>query len=454
MRRVAALSLFLWAAAYTPLASAFTDPDGVFSSYSAGRTTIAPTVTNPNWTAGVSGPNIKYQNTVTIVARNGKTVAVPIGKTVSPAIARKMMATALRGIPLIGTGIAAYELYNAFGVHRDEAGNLDYDAGIPSIMVQSPCWVGAPVASQGCFGSSAGWAAAVCQYYDPTGTGGCTMTFHSSINNGQLVYYTRGPSGQIMSVQNNGTQQPGCADGSPIRRDGKCRGGVITEDITDEQAAEKLTLGGAPASLAEMTAGLESAFDWHVFDVPKPFETGPVPNVNVGNTVQVTGNPPVTTTITETDAGTATPDGDVDWTTTTTTDDGTNTTTETSDKKALDPCGLPTTPPCAIDEGKTQKTETLTDATKALQDAAKAREDGLTTVTSPTGKNTSWAWNLALPATCVPLNVDMRVGSIGRLVTINPCNWMSVIHDLVSMLWAGGTLFAVFGMVGRTLREA
>jgi hypothetical protein len=42
---------------------------------------------------------------------------------------------------------------------------------------------------------------------------------------------------------------------------------------------------------------------------------------------------------------------------------------------------------------------------------------------------------------------------VGEVVSLDPCEFQTVIHDLVSMIWAATTLFWVFGMVGRTLRE-
>jgi len=113
-------------------------------------------------------------------------------------------------------------------------------------------------------------------------------------------------------------------------------------------------------------------------------------------------------------------------------------------------CGLPNTPKCKIDETGTPTKGDFGDATKSLNDAAKAREDGLSDVTSSQGKQTSWAWNLALPSGCQPLSLNMFI----KTVVFDPCAYQPVFHDLMSLLWAGATLFAVFGLVGRTLREA
>ena len=93
-------------------------------------------------------------------------------------------------------------------------------------------------------------------------------------------------------------------------------------------------------------------------------------------------------------------------------------------------------------------------ASNAALDAAKTEAvTGLGTVTSATGKATSWGWSMSLPTGCTPLAVDMRVGGIGQIVSLDPCEFQDVIHELLSMIWAATTVFMVFGMVGRTLRE-
>lgn len=124
--------------------------------------------------------------------------------------------------------------------------------------------------------------------------------------------------------------------------------------------------------------------------------------------------------------------------------------TDPNAKDPIPPCGLPDTPKCKIDETGTPTSGSFADATKGIDDATKARQEGLATVTDPMGKNTSWTWTLALPTGCQPISLNM----ILKTVVFDPCAYQGVFHDLMSLLWAGATLFAVFGMVGRTLREA
>lgn len=49
----------------------------------------------------------------------------------------------------------------------------------------------------------------------------------------------------------------------------------------------------------------------------------------------------------------------------------------------------------------------------------------------------SWSWSFQLPTGCTPLTMD------GYGIVINPCNWQSTIHDLMSMIWIISTFFGV-----------
>jgi len=164
-------------------------------------------------------------------------------------------------------------------------------------------------------------------------------------------------------------------------------------------------------------------------DPPLPDAPDPLPNSTTGGT---DGNPEIFDSVVSVGSGASTTGGG----------SGTG--------EDIITCGLPNTPKCKIDETGTPTKGDFGSATTALNDASKAREDGLATVTSAQGKQTSWSWNLALPTGCQPLSLNMLI----KTVVFDPCAYQAVFHDLMSMLWAGATLFAVFGMVGRTLRES
>lgn len=80
--------------------------------------------------------------------------------------------------------------------------------------------------------------------------------------------------------------------------------------------------------------------------------------------------------------------------------------------------------------------------------SAMEREGLLETVVAPANKNTEWTWTLQFPSTCTAVSIDM----IYKTIVLDPCEYMDVIHDLMSMIWAGATLWVVVSMFGRTLR--
>ena len=475
MRKLAALVLLAAAAGYTPFASAFTDPNGVFSSYTGGKTTIPTPTTNTNWTATPSGSNIKVGVNATVAARNGKTVAVPVFELATQSQARRALGKMARALPAIGTGLVVLDMLREFGILQGATGALDFDAGVSPTMQSVPCWKSIGVAgTYSCSGSPDAAAQAYLTYALPTigpsATGEKRFTAHvsSTIDNYQIrtktnpsqAYYdgTGGnPAldgwGRDFYVQNTPTSELRCLDGSLPKRYGKCLGGTITHDISDATVDSDLQVGTAMTQ-AELATQVTNAMDWQPYPLEEPMSVGPVPDVTIStSTTTDTATPPHTTTTTEKDVGVDDGQGDIDWHTETTTDDGTTTETTTDEKTQLDPCGLPTTPPCAIDEKDTPKKDDLKTATDALKDAATERQGKLPDVTTSTGKNTSWTFSLSFPTACVPLNVDMRFHGKGQIVVLNPCTWIATIHELVSMVWAGATLFLVLGMVGRTLRE-
>lgn len=470
MRKLAPLVLLLAAAGWAPCASAFTDEHGVFSSYTGGRTTIPTPVTNSNWTAGVSGSSIKVGTTATIAARNGKTVSAPVFKLASESAAKAGLAKMARALPVIGTGLVVLDMLREFGIFQGMTGALDYDGGLPAHNQQVPCW---KIGGAGpCYGSAvaAGQAKANADfstYMTKVVSAGsyCTDSLcFLNIDYQQNVNTTAVHTADWNYAQNSPTTQLVCdytSPWTPPRRDGRCPGGTVTHGITDAQAADHMDADGGPSpmTLAELATKIGQSMgaavdDNYQYPLDEPMSVGPVPDVTISTSTSTdNATPPHTVTTTEKDVGTDDGQGDVDWTTQTTTDDGTTETTTDEKKTQLDPCGLPTTPPCKIDEGDTPKTEALKTETDAYKDASTARQGELPNVTSPTGKNTAWSWSLSFPTTCVPLTVDMRVGSIGQIVTLNPCSFIAVFHELMSMIWAASTLFLVVGMVGRTLRE-
>lgn len=110
-------------------------------------------------------------------------------------------------------------------------------------------------------------------------------------------------------------------------------------------------------------------------------------------------------------------------------------------------CGLPDTPACKINETGTKVgAETTYDAPKTEIDSAKtsavAEIDKAASIVAP-----SWSFSFEFPTGCAPYVTGIR-GFI-----LNVCPYQSAIHSLLSAIWAASTIFAMIGMVGRTIRN-
>lgn len=115
-------------------------------------------------------------------------------------------------------------------------------------------------------------------------------------------------------------------------------------------------------------------------------------------------------------------------------------------------CGYPGGPKCDVKIDETA-TPTGADALKGSREAIeKAATDAATSMqaaASAEGKDTSWGLTFDLPSSCEPF-VMWDTAEFGAM-EIDMCQWQPIIHDLLSMVWAAATVFAVAGMVFRTV---
>lgn len=469
MRRAALLLVVL---AMPGAAHAFAgDPS---SYYSNGKSTVSATATNPNWQPTVSGSGYKVSRDINMAAPAGKTVPTSAYTTLTKPAARQLMTKALKVLPVLGTGIALWEFWQDYGVRPDGQGGLEKDPGESAGEDESYPAVAAyrlqvnnggvnfdqtgPLAQRlpMCQALQAARVASGGGPFNPATVttsipGVCNNTFTSGFN------LTAAFSAAGYSCPNGGSLQGttcvklgSCRVGVPRPTDGLCPTDIWI--ATGEEYAEQRIADYPPPS-AEELAALDEALNYVPYAIPdaKPW-IGPTPNV--GNTVQVVG-PNGTTTTTDTYTPDTSQPGEVEWTKTTTktNPDGTTETTTGDDKKQIEPCGLPNTPKCVIEEKGTPEKADLVDATTAIENAHKGRQDQVAEVSKPDGKNTAWTFTLALPTGCTALNVDMRYKGMGQMVNLDPCQAQGVMHDLMSLLWSAGTIFVVAGMFGRTLRE-
>jgi hypothetical protein len=119
-----------------------------------------------------------------------------------------------------------------------------------------------------------------------------------------------------------------------------------------------------------------------------------------------------------------------------------------TEPKEVEVCGLPGKPACLIDETGTPKDKAVsfepsnTELDKVRTDS-ESEIGKAATISAP-----SWSFSFQLPTGCAPYVTGLR-GFI-----MNVCPYQSIMHDLLSMIWAAATAFACIGMVGRTIREA
>lgn len=136
--------------------------------------------------------------------------------------------------------------------------------------------------------------------------------------------------------------------------------------------------------------------------------------------------------------GTGTPTG--------TTGTGASTGGPSDQTPAKDPCGIPGGAPCKIDESGTPNgSGAFNGATSDLNAWGQSAVDGVNGAGSANGKDTSWGFGFSLPTGCTALDMGAYEFSL------NVCEWQPVMHDLMSLVWIGATIWAIIGMVGRAI---
>lgn len=136
----------------------------------------------------------------------------------------------------------------------------------------------------------------------------------------------------------------------------------------------------------------------------------------------------------------------IDSTTTTTTP--TDPSNPNSPSQQIVTCGLPDTPPCKIDETGTPQAPS-DDGQSAFRSLLPAclQNDWKSCIPQLPDIN----WSFSLPSGCSPIPVPFERYGLSH---INVCQYQPVIHDLMSMLWAGAGLFAAIGILsGRRVTE-
>jgi hypothetical protein len=234
--------------------------------------------------------------------------------------------------------------------------------------------------------------------------------------------------------------------------DGKCATNIYQPASEDDVATKAETWGDkakAPLIVGDLYSGGKP------IDHAPP-ELDPVPS-SINGPRETTTHPDGSTTVRDTRYDFQPGPARYDWSPVTTTKDyppgatipppgavtdGT-TTTGSAPKEEIITCGLPSTPPCKIDETGTPSSANIPTAqVDAAKGSALGKITELGTVQAP-----AWTWSFALPTGCQAMTVGPFAG---RSVTVDLCAYQSMIHDLASLIWAAFTIWACVGMVGRT----
>jgi len=246
--------------------------------------------------------------------------------------------------------------------------------------------------------------------------------------------------------------------GAPPDADGKCRTARYHHTpISVEEAGQLGDANQAPFNDAIREDIVDQGLSQgQTPEVSARGSSGPASQVGSPTTTTTTNPDNSTTTVTKTPTYTYNYAGDtinVTTTTVTVTNNGgdvtTTTTTESSptgETPEFFTCGLPGKPKCAIDE---------TGTPTAPADTSTAQADALVLpvkncILSPTSCLPALPdlnWSFSLPTGCQPIPV--AAFSQWMPGGIDLCPYQPMVHDIMSMIWAAGGLFAGIGMMFR-----
>lgn len=235
--------------------------------------------------------------------------------------------------------------------------------------------------------------------------------------------------------------------------DGKCMTNVY-EPASEQEVADKVEEYGDKSKAVPVANELLNA--GRPIDHPDMPQADPVPS-SVQGPRETTTNPDGSTTVRDTRYDLAPTAKGYEWVPAVTVKDyppgavipppgevsGGTTTTGSAPKEDPITCGLPNTPPCRIDESGTPSTADIPTA-----EVDQAKGEALTKITDiGTIQAPAWSWSFSLPTACQAITVGPF---LSQTVVVDLCEYQSMIHDLVALLWAGFTVWAIIGMVGRT----
>ena len=397
-----------------------------------------------------------------------------------------------KALPLVSTAIAIAEIAEAIRCREAPGSGAECDLGTPEVTETITPW-GATVSGQTCSGhvtSQSAFNCAVAKRYPGTtvNMGGNPQLLRTETGTPSACVKTSGQHSCNYSVTRTDTYPampawnttttfptnagsvgqeaqtsiqkcPDIAVGggtiTPVKGiDGKCPTLVYTPATETDVGTRAETWGDktkAPAIVGDLLNG------GRPIDHPFP-EVDPVP-ASITGPRETTTHPDGSTTTRDTRYDLApTPTG-YGWVPTVITKDwapgvtpsppgevtdGTSTSGGNAPERDIITCGLPDTPPCKLDE---------TGTPSAPADTSSAVASGLVAgitacVVTPSSCLPALPdinWSFSVPTSCAPIPLG---GGYGEwLDSIDICPYQPIIHDIMSMLWAGAGLFGAVSMM-------
>jgi len=125
---------------------------------------------------------------------------------------------------------------------------------------------------------------------------------------------------------------------------------------------------------------------------------------------------------------------------------GTSNPSDPSPLEDLITCGLPDTPACKIDEGDTPTP--LPDQSQEQADTVfEPVRSFLQDLTGSLPAFPSVSWSFSLPSSCGSIPIPGKLGE--HVGAVDVCQFQSIFHDIMSMVWLAAGLFAGIGMFNR-----
>lgn len=381
-----------------------------------------------------------------------------------------------KSLPLISTALAVKEIADAIRCRESFSGGSECDAGTPEVTQSVYCVFNgsAPAVGNYCGATAEVAHAAMLAAFKASsvacgGTNTCFDYRTTTCDNGGLrctyerrsAYGTNpfGPFSFFDQKWANASNQLACpavvVNGVtlyPVKGpDGLCNT-MVYSPASEDAVATKAETWGDKAKAAAIAAdlinkGVGIEHDFPSFQTPAPIQ-GPR---------ETTTHPDGSTTTRDTRYDFQPLPKGYEWSPTVTVKDwapgetptppetttGGTSTTGQAPKEDPITCGLPNTPPCKIDETGTASPPG-DDSAQRSEGFIQGIRDCVLTPSSCLPALPDMNWAFSLPSSCQPIPLP---GFAPYMTDLDICPFQPTIHDIMSIIWAAGGLFAAVGMM-------